>query len=202
MPLFKRLKVADPHSTSTENDLPRLMTYQAVNNREPKQTLGETSTSATSTVSEDSATSSDVQEINPSTSRTLMVTLKVPAQCQISNTILKVHLLGGEGHERFSLRDYMQASQFFAKIIGSWSLPPAKVDRLHITFPWLPKGNDDRLCKLSPQDFNNDCFDSICKEIGRAPCWTVRDGECCVDVLIVPIPKKDDPTTRDGGVVP
>lgn len=204
MPLVKRRKVAAPNLVSTKTDLLRLMASQRVNTHDPQGPLGETSTSTrtTSTVNDESAASRGPQGRNPSTSRTLMVTLKIPSPCQINNTILQVRRSGSEGYRPLFLKDYMQAFQLFAKMIETWSLTLDQVSELHITFPWCPEGTNDRLMIWDRQHLQEG-FTSICVNIKRAPCGTEEGGCCSIDVLIIPIPVDSNlPTTRDGRAVP
>ncbi|CAD6564295.1 MAG: replication factor A protein 2 [Alectoria sarmentosa] len=162
--------------------------------------------STTSAIRDVSAANGQAWGRNQSTSETLARTSSRSPQYQLENTKMKVYLAGSKGFRPLLLQDCMSPSLFFPKVLETWSLLDDSVQRLHVTFPWLPQDNDGRLMILERQDAKAGLV-YICDEVEVAPCWAEEKGRCAIDVTIIsnmrtPRDAFAGPTTRDGRSIP
>ncbi len=184
---------------SARKDLPKLSIPQPV--KVPITTI------TASPFKAKSGTDGKTHKRSPSSSAPLTATPTQTPQYYLENTSLKVHLQGSEGYKPLLLKDCMNPSKLFTRVIETWSLSDDTVNCLHITFPWLRNDDTGRLILLERQNVKAGLV-CICDEVQSAPCWAGERGRCSIDVLVVlnaRMPKEDrfdGPRTRDGRAIP
>ena len=193
---------------SSHRKLPKLFIPQPLQVTIPERPAQETSTIAASTIRTKFPTSGQAWGGSQPTSGSLTATSARSPQHQLQNTKLKIYLHGGKGYRPLLLKDCMTPSSFFTQIIATWSLLDDSVNRLHVTFPWLPADNDGRLMVLERRDVKAGLV-CICDEVESAPCWAEERGHCSIHVTVIPNArmmgksgKVDRPMTRDGRSIP